>query len=161
MPTEPAKLKKVVLWKTQFSREAYSDQCGHYHEGYIVLEEITAEIIGSHVVPGDYSAETQPYQIGYQARSEDGRIFECNWEYWPETSSTPYWSWYETDQWRTKIIGEWYNAADCAGLKRTPYVENNELKIPPLPYCKKHMVCYNEGAGCYKCDIESLRSNQA
>lgn len=150
---------KVILWRAKYSREAYTDQCGLAHEGYVVLEEVEAKIIDSRIVKGDYSGEENPWQIGYQACSEDGRLFECHWNTWPDTSSSPYWLWYEMYPNRTKIVDEWVNALNCAGLKATPYVQDNQLKIPPLPYCEKHMMCYNETSedcewGCYKCEIE-------
>lgn len=157
-------LTKVVLWRAKYSREAYKDQCGHSHEGYVVLEEVEAKITDSRIVKGDYSGERKPGQIGYQARSvTDGRLFECHWEYWPDTCSSPYWLWYEIDANRTEIVDEWVNALNCAGLKSTPYVQDNQLKIPPLPYCKTHMMCYNEEDrfGCYRCDIEKTEKTCA
>jgi hypothetical protein len=156
-------LTRVVLWRAEFRTNAYTDQCGLYHSGHVVLEEIEAKITDSRIVKGDYSGEFNPNQIGYRARSVvDGRLFECNWDLWSDTNSSPYWLWFELNANRTAIISEWYNAENVAGRRGHPYVQDNQLKIPPLPYCEAHMMCYNEGAphGCYRCEIERLREER-
>lgn len=156
-------LDKVVLWRAEFRTNAYVDQCGLFHDGYVVLEEIEVKIIDSVMVKGDYSGEVHPHQIGYRARTEDGRLFECNWEDWPDTCTiNPYWLWYELDANRTEIVEQWYNAEAVAGRRGHPYVQDNQLKIPPLPYCEAHMMCYNkdDGLGCYRCEIERRRQEK-
>jgi hypothetical protein len=156
-------LDKVVLWCAEFRTDAYTDQCGITHSGHVVLEEVEAKVIDSRIVKGDYSGEKDDFQIGYRAREPKyGRIFECNWEYWPDTSTSPYQVWYETTEDRTEIINQWYNAQICAGRRGHPFVRDNALAIPPLPYCEKHMMCYDESyeIGCYRCDIESRRQGK-
>lgn len=157
-------LTKVVLWRAEYRTDAYTDQCGLEREGYVVLEEIEAEIIDSRLVKGNYSGKKEPWQIGYRARSvTDGRIFECNWDIWSDTNTSPYWLWYEFDTNRTEIVSEWRNAEIVAGRSARPYVKNNVLAIPPLSYCEKHMLCYDENdeRGCYKCEIERLRQERS
>lgn len=162
-------LDKVVLWRAEFRTNAYVDQCGLFRDGYVVLEEVVAKVIDRRCVPGDYTNELKPHQIGYQARSidkKDGRAFECNWERWSDTcTSNPYWLWYELDANRTEIINEWYNAEAVAGRRGHPYVRNNALAIPPssvVPYCETHMMCYNKDdvIGCYRCDIERIQKSR-
>lgn len=169
MLNEFDKLDKVILWRAEFRTDAYVDQCGLPHNGYVVLEEVEAKIIVRRTVPGDYSDKVKPHQIGYQARStdkKDGRAFECNWERWPDTcTSNPYWLWYELDANRTEIVEQWYNAEAVAGQRGYPYVRDNVLAIPPssiVPYCETHMMCYNkdDGFGCYRCDIERRRQEK-
>lgn len=43
------------------------------------------------VVKGDYSGKAEHY--GYKATDEDGDEYNCQWEYFDETSSQPYQNW--------------------------------------------------------------------
>lgn len=162
-------LNDIVLWRAEFRTNAYTDQCGLPHSGYVVLEEIEVHVVRSRIVPGDYSDEKLPHQIVYVARASnpnDGRAFECNWDRWPETcTSNPYWLWYELDVNRTEIVEQWYNAEAVAGRRGFPYVRDNKLALPNssvVPYCEKHMMCYNRDGevGCYRCDIERRRQEK-
>ena len=82
--------RKLTLLRTKFSMSAYQDQMGIRHSGYIVLEAYPVEIIETRQVKGMWGGGE--YE-GWKAITEDGKVFTCNWESFPDDSITPAFYW--------------------------------------------------------------------
>ena len=72
---------KIILHKNNFPQQDYDEPD----------EFVCITIVEEKEVPGDYNSEKK--HTGYRAKGDDGRIYYCNWDYFPETSSSPMWSW--------------------------------------------------------------------
>jgi len=84
---------------------------------------------------------------GWLAKSEDGRIFKCNWSTYPSDSMSPYWNWGEFHEDGT-FLKLWYNMNQ--GLRDIPccpkYLKDNGFDL-----CEIHDDIFNVEAGCYGC----------
>lgn len=137
--------QKFVLWREDFSREAYIDQMGIAHSGYIVTEEF--EVIITEVRPvknmwGDGMS------TGWKGETKDGKVFTCNWHSFPDDSMTPTYYWDcikdESGLWRPvdaeQAVNDHYVHVDPEGNQKLPVGST---------VCEKHKVVYLDQ--CWKC----------
>ena len=83
--------QKVVLWRCEYTADAYADQFGIKHSAYVVLEEYEVEIIETKEVRGMFGSGK--YEGWRAVHRETGKVFYCNWDSFPDDSSTPCWQW--------------------------------------------------------------------
>ena len=77
--------EKYILWRTEFSLDAYKDQFNKSHNGYVVLGEFVTKVIEVKEVKGMWGSDI--FQ-GVKTSTEDGKIFTRNWNYFPDDSMT-------------------------------------------------------------------------
>ena len=121
-------------------------------------EFVAVTIIEVRPVPNIYG---NGFAIGWKAQGEDGRFYFCNWERFPDDSTSPTWMWnLET---YNKETGDyvWYDV--CQGI--IPLIEKPIFvdKYDFIDYCEKHHELYYTDNGCFRCEykIDSPQTNVA
>lgn len=138
---------KIVLWKEEFSLSAYVDQMGVAQKGYIVTEEYPVTIIETKKVKGMWG--NSEYD-GWKAITEDGRVFTCNWDSFPDDSMTPTYYWDVVKE----NNGELWQPVDAIqSVRYFPCVDVNGNRKMPVnsKTCEKHNEVYLLSENCWKC----------
>jgi len=137
---------KVILWQEDYSSNAYSDQFGIQHSGDVVTKEFTVTITEERDVKGTWAGETHK---GWKGIDENGKIFTCNWNHFPDDSMTPsyYWDIIEDED------GVWQPVDAIQAYSHGIHVdENGNIKRPDgSRLCVKHNVLHL-GDECWKCE---------
>lgn len=118
-------LRKVVLWDTRYEENAYKDQFGFSHPGYIVDNEFIVTIVDEQYVGGMFG---DGIYEGWKAVTNDGMVFTCNWNIFPNDSATP------TYYWDARRDGEhiWKPVDAHQASKFMPHFDKDgNLKVPP------------------------------
>jgi len=140
--------KKFILWREEYSLNAYKDQFDKSHKGYIVLDEFVVTVIETKDVRGMFG--TEMYQ-GLKASTEDGKNFTRNWHSFPDDAMTPnyYWNVIEDEN------GIW-QPVDAIQALNTGYIHVDKKGDQKIPFgvfvCDKHNVFYD--TTCWKCDYK-------
>lgn len=104
--------------------------------------------------------------IGVRAIAEDGREFRCNWDRFPDDSSTPYWSWDYRDEHGN--FEEWFDVTTglLARVERKPIFVDKWSDI--IYWCPIHLMLWYRGdksdpielQGCMYCFFEQKNSKE-
>ncbi len=138
--------RKLVLWFTEYSNEAYTDQMGIKHPGYIVKEQIPVTIIKVKKVPYLFG---DGYGEGWLAKSDTGEEFTCNWNRFPDDSMTPTYYWDVKKDHR----GLWEPVDAIQTQGWYPHVDEKGNQCIPINsvFCKNHNITYLKDGECWKC----------
>lgn len=126
---------------------------------------VEVEVIEEKEVPNIFGDGTG---IGYKAKGTDGNYYLCNWDAFPDDSTTPTWMWYRDipkEEISKAIDGDyavWYDVTQ--GL----YIDFEPIWLPKfshvIGFCKQHLGLYNKSDGCFWCnhlpDYEPYRKPQ-
>jgi len=136
---------KIALWQENFSSNAYSDQLGVSHSGYVVTKEFVVTITEEQETKGMWS---NGIYRGWKAVDENGKIFTCNWNRFPDDSMTPtfYWDTMEDED------GVWQPVDGVQAYSYGIHVDENGNRKKPAgsKLCDLHNVLYIEE--CWKCE---------
>ena len=137
--------EKLVLWRTEFSLSAYKDQFGIPHKGYVVLEEHEVTIVEEREVPCMWDRNETDY--GYRATNSNGKEFTCNWESFPDDSTTPMYYW-NIEQ-KNENWFQWVDAIQACNYFL--HVDKDGSRKYPInsTLCNKHNIAYFDY--CWKC----------
>ena len=159
--------KIFTLWREEYELEAYKDQFGRTHEGYIVAEEIRVTVVEQrNDVPAMWS-EGQTYW-GLRAVAEDGREYTLNWTFFPDDARTPtyYWDCIIDDEghaWQPVDAVQAYNH------KLSAHVRFDGTRAVPggAEVCPKHDYAYytdrepfKSGDRCFHCFCDKLKAER-
>lgn len=144
---------KLVLWKREFSRQAYLDQMGVWQSAYVVKKEYVVTIIETKKVKGAWG---KGLYDGWKATTEDGKEFTCNWNVFPDDSITPsyFWDAVEDDD------GKFWQPVDAiqACEIHLHVDEIGERKFPVNSLrCSKHNTVFLDT--CWRCEYEKSKGN--
>lgn len=144
--------RKLVLWRREYKRDAYEDQFGLLHEGWIVLEQIPITITEvRNDVPAMFG---ETFHQGLKAISKNGEVFTCNWDVYPDDTMTPTFYW----DCRKDERGLWTpeDGVQAYNFKWVISITPDGKKAVPLgaKVCKKHDYAYLKEFGCYLCKVE-------
>jgi len=153
---------KFVLWKSYYQQDAYKDQLGITHDGYVVTDEIVVTVIEErHDVPSMWGPEAN--NDGWIARADEGgREYYCNWEIYPDDSMTPAYFW------DTKVEGAEFwqpeDAVQAYNSKHIPHVRPDGSRAVPagVEICPKHDYAWYirkglvSGEQCFKCMCDAI-----
>ena len=143
MPTKVG--KKYVLWLTERSSSAYKDQFGFVHAAFVVIKQVVVTVSEVKSIHGSCSGGIFE---ALKAISEDGRIFTCNWDFYPDDSSSPEFNWWDGEN-------NFIDACQAYNSKLTPYVTEDGRAAIPIgrTRCIKHHFAYMpDSAGCFFCN---------
>ncbi len=154
----PSKVgSRVVLWKYDYSDEAYIDHFGRKHDGWVVFEEIVVTIEEERTVPGERGISE--YTQGYRAVAEDGREFTHDWEHGGDG-----------DHWRISSGDDDYTYADVCRIYRPKHrifatPEGQPAKPANALVCEEHGSAFmpgseGTGVGCHECYLNIMRSQK-
>ena len=140
---------KIVLWKEEYSPNAYVDQMGVSQLGYIVYDEFLVTIVEVKQVRGRWG---NSFYEGWKAVTENGDEFTCNWEIFPDDSMTPTYYWDARNDngvlWRPVDAIQAHNFfphVDIYGNKKLPMMSK---------VCEKHSdALHLESDVCWKCVV--------
>ena len=159
--------KQFVLWAGDFSDEAYRDQYGTRHRGFIITQEVLVTVIELRMVPGDYS---EKWHYGLKAKGDDGNEYLCHWDTFPECSSNPGFFWESA---HTKAPWEWHDANYLFRSERCANPDGTVAVPKGWKQCTKHpRYIYNPevneyedmGAtepGCFGCLLDTIKPVKA
>jgi hypothetical protein len=136
---------KIVLWQEDFSSNAYIDQLGISHSGYVVTKEFVVVITEERDVKGTWAGGTHK---GWKGVDENGKIFTCNWNHFPDDAITPTYYWDIIDD----EDGAWQPVDAIQAYSHGAHVNKNGNRKRPKGsmICKNHNVLYIEK--CWKCE---------
>lgn len=154
----------IVLWYLEYrTKDAYRDQIGRAHGGYLTYEEIPVRIIEVRTdVPGMFFAGKHE---GYRAIAEDGRTFSLNWTSYPDdVLSTP-------TRWNPEFpfentLKEFVDAAFFYNHCRQGYpcvTKEGTRAIPKsgtVEICRQHDFAHRVDEECWECHLASIRPVQ-
>jgi len=146
--------EKYILWRTEFSLDAYKDQFNKSHNGYVVLGEFVTKVIEVKEVKGMWGSDI--FQ-GVKTSTEDGKIFTRNWNYFPDDSMTPTYYW---DAIKDKN-GVWQPVDAIQALNHgLIHVDKNENRKVPIgvSLCDRHNIFYD--TACWRCDYEKSKGEK-
>jgi hypothetical protein len=145
-----------VLWKEEFSNKAYRDQMGIWQSGYVVRKEYVVTIIETKKVRGMWGSDEYD---GWKAISEEGFVFTCNWDVFPDDSPTPSYYWDGVDD---GIGGYWRPVDAIQASQMFPHVDALGNKVIPAgaKICEKHGVLFLDEC-CWHCEYENIKANKA
>ena len=141
--------KTIVLWKEEFSNRAYQDQMGIWQGGYVVKNEYVVTIIETQKVRGMWG--NSEYD-GWKAITNDGQVFTCNWNNFPDDSIAPTYYWDVVNS-----NGELWMPVDAIQAARVyPHVDENGDKKFPIgsSECRKHNVLFLNK--CWYCEHDEI-----
>lgn len=140
--------REYVLWHCEYRSSAYIDQMGRGHDGYVVLEQIPVTVNEVKQVPNTWGKGTSP---GWKALAKDGREFTCNWEHFPDDSSTPSYFW---DGYRHgNELWQPVDAVQAYGFGLAHVTPEGERAIPEgATICEKHNTAFLLGDYCFRCN---------
>ena len=147
--------EKYILWRTEFSLDAYRDQFNKLHKGYVVLDEFFTKVIEIRFdVKGMWSSDV--FQ-GLKASTEDGKIFTLNWNIFPDDSMTPtyYWDTIKDEN------GIWQPVDAIQALNHglIHVDKSGNRKIPKgVSFCNKHKIFYD--TACWRCNYEKSKGEK-
>ena len=147
--------RKLILWQTEFSRSAYTDQFGASHEGYKVLGEFAIEIVETRKVKNCWA---DGFSEGWRAVTPDGIEFTCNWEVFPDDSITPTFYWQRPDQ-SYMFVFDHVDAEQAVNswlIFATP--EGNKAIPTGFKKCNEHNIWYDKS--CWKCDYFEMKKRK-
>ena len=149
---------KFTLWREDFKHDAYKDQMGMFHSGYVVLEQIPVTIVEVKKVKGMFGGGE--YE-GWKAVSAKGEEFTNNWDSFPDDSMTPTYYW----DCRQDNRGLWRPVDACQAygfLSAHVTPKGKKVKVLGAEYCKKHDKYFIKRVdsvllyGCFKCYCDTL-----
>ena len=139
--------RKIILHKHAFPAEENNTP-----DVFVVVT-----IVEVKKVHGDYDVDKE--YDGYRAVDMDGNNYYCNWEYFPNTSTTPTWSWHRPlngTYEETNHFESWYDVTQNILepiMHRPKFVD----QFPGIVhYCEKHKrITQIEDyfSKCFYCEI--------
>lgn len=158
MLTADSKLigQKFILVDGMYEENAYKDQFGIYHRGFVVYRHFIVTITEVKPTKGNYSGEEK--YTAWKAVTEDGRVFTNCWDTYPEDSyrgQDSFWDLVMEDDnrvWLPRDIVELLN-----GTKAIVTPGGHPFRPINVCYCDKHEVFYyddsfnHSNSGCWKC----------
>lgn len=144
--------RKVVLWDEQYRKNAYIDQLGISHNAFVVLREFVVRIIEEREVKNVWGSGMS---TGWKAITEDGRVFTCNWNSFPDDSMTPTYYWDAINE-----DGYIWNPVDAVqACSIMPHVDEKGNRAIPIgsTTCQKHNILHLDNEQCWKCDYEKMK----
>jgi hypothetical protein len=149
---------KFTLWRTERKQNAYTDQYGISHVGYVVEEEVIVTVINvRHDVPGMFGSDVH---TGWKAKSESGEELLCNWDQFPDDSHTPTYYWWASSRMNRPHQLRLEDAVQSINFNytmNTPVLDKNgelyKLSGHHIDYCIEHSLAYytNDETSCWKC----------
>lgn len=155
---------KYVLWRTHYSLEAYTDQFGKKHPGYIVDDEYHVTVTETHNRSKCMWTDKSDYP-GTKAVTEDGIVFTQHWKNFPSDSNNPSYYWDAVQDvdgiiWQPTDALQAYNKQYGVpfvfmGKKARPHHEE-------LTYCLEHdqMFFYQQGGRCFQCVLARVKAEK-
>jgi hypothetical protein len=134
--------RKLVLHKVPFPSQSEEKD-----------EFVVITIVEVKQVPNTWSKGTNE---GWRATDKNGKEYFCNWESFPDDSSSPSWSWNSRNE--QGKFEEWFDVLQ--GLR--DYVEYcpvflNDPEISKIiDWCPDHLCLFDKNStnGCFKCFLE-------
>jgi hypothetical protein len=147
--------RKFVLWRTKYSNEAYTDQAGLKHNGYIVYEQIPVTVIETRKVQGMFGTGIHD---GWKAVSDTGEEFTNNWHSYPDDSMTPTYYWDAREDKR----GTWQPVDACQAFNfGFAHVHEDGTRCYPIgaTVCLKHKRAHLDEKNCFECEYEARKKS--
>ncbi len=134
---------KLVLWKAEYNKAAYTDQMGQTHTGYVVTEEVHCVVVELKTVP-DMWCDKIHIDGGVKVKAPDGREFINNWSSFASDSMAPRFYWHDE-----KTYDEFVHAIQAYN-GMYPYVKDGQKAVPDgATICEEHRQAFYDE--CFYC----------